>query len=134
MDRVGRLVVDASSLIQSIGNDFPFPQPSIPQPHHLTIPPPPTQQQQQGNPREGMEQCVRTGLMEGDGVIVLSSSRQQPITVSIDESLLQSQVMHSLQDLLNQQEQTQQPQDHPPTPILSQGIQQQTNQSQPSLM
>lgn len=134
MDRVGRLVVDASSLIQSIGNDFPFPQPSTPQPHHLTIPPPPTQQQQLGNPREGMEQCVRTGLMEGDGVIVLSSSRQQPITVSIDESLLQSQVMHSLQDLLNQQEQTQQPQDHPPTPILSQSIQQQTNQSQPSLM
>lgn len=134
IDRVGRLVVDASSLIQSLGNEFSFPQPSIPQPIHLTIPPPPTTQQG-GNPREGMEQRVRTGLMEGDGIIVLSSARQHPITVSIDENLLQSQVFHSLQDLLNQQEQSQQPQDQPTNPILSQSVQQeQTNQSQPSLM
>ena len=132
MDRVGRLVADASSLIQSIGNEFPFPQSSIPQPIQLTIPPPPTTERG-GNPREGMEQRIRTGLLEGDGVIVLNASRQHPITVSIDENLLQSQVFHSLQDLFNQQ--PQQSDTQSTNPILSQSVQQeQTNQTQPSLL
>lgn len=135
LDRVSRLSGDASALIAFMGegNDIPM-GPSIQHPH-ISLPPLPSiPPGEERNPREGMENRIRSGLNDGDIVLVLNGNEEQPLLVPIDESVVQDQVVQSLQQLFSRiaDNETESP---PVSDILSESVRnEQTTNSSPSLL
>ena len=121
LDRVSRLSGDASSLLTFMGEGNHIPEGPPIQSPSLSLPPSPSREQRQ-DPYEGMENRIRSGLNEGDVVLVLNGNEPQTIVVPIDENGIQNQVVQSLQQLFSQISET--TSESPPlTDVLSESIQ-----------
>ena len=135
LDRVSRLSGDASTLLTFMGegNHIP-PGPPIHSPS-LSLPPPPsTAREEVQDPCEGMNNRIRSGLTDGDVVVVLNGTEPQTLVVPLDETGIQDQVVQSLQQLFSHMDETE-TDSAPVTDVLSESIRsEQTTDMNPSLL
>ena len=132
LDRAGRLVADASALVQFLGEggslpismatydnnnnnnnnssgERPWglvpPHPATPRrPIQDRLPPiPPTVQHCHGNPREGMDRRIRTGLNEKSAVLVLDNLRGQMIVMPTPVNISPEQLASELPEEIREQ-------------------------------
>ena len=102
VDRVGRLMGDVGALLQFVGDGGTIAVEEASEQAAVVLPEAPrgVLPDSAGDPREGMNALVRSGLGAGDAVIVMNGMIQgNTVVVPIDDNLMQTDVMRVLEQV-----------------------------------